>query len=257
MIEKSKPINNPLTIIAIFAALAEVASTVSLKLITPELQYIFIWFVIGFPLLIVLVFFYILCFKTNVLYAPSDYRDDQTFITAIGIQKVAIIGEVREQLDTAKKQILDDVIKEIGDAAEKERESLKELVNQRLSPVQDNVEKYVGDVVGYVTDYYVKGSDGILASINAGKYLILKSLFNSSAGKMSPSELISTVLPVTSADVFSTALLELVKDGFVKEDGGELFITSDSTSTRIAMSKYRSKSIGILSTIRKTKNKGG
>jgi hypothetical protein len=54
MIEKVKAVNNPLTIIAIFAALAEIAGTVALKLVAQDLQGIFIWFVMLFPCLLVL-----------------------------------------------------------------------------------------------------------------------------------------------------------------------------------------------------------
>ena len=38
MLEKMKAVSNPLTIIALFAALAEVAGTVSLKFLDPSLQ---------------------------------------------------------------------------------------------------------------------------------------------------------------------------------------------------------------------------
>ena len=79
MTEKIKSISNPLTIIAIFAALAEINATVSIGLIDKELQYIFIWFVIFFPTLLVLLFFLTLNFNTKVIYAPSDYRDDNSF----------------------------------------------------------------------------------------------------------------------------------------------------------------------------------
>jgi hypothetical protein len=56
MIEKIKAANNPLTIIAIFAALAEVAGTVALGLVDKPLQQTFVWFVMGFPTLLFALF---------------------------------------------------------------------------------------------------------------------------------------------------------------------------------------------------------
>ena len=49
MIEKMKAISNPLTIIAIFAAEAEILGTISLANVDKELQHVFIWFVMLFP----------------------------------------------------------------------------------------------------------------------------------------------------------------------------------------------------------------
>ncbi|MDD4993746.1 MAG: hypothetical protein PHR83_16110 [Paludibacter sp.] len=83
MTENIKKINNPLTIIAIFAALAEVNATVSLGLIPENLQAIFIWFVLAFPTLLVICFFITLNFNARVMYAPSDYKDEKNFLDTI------------------------------------------------------------------------------------------------------------------------------------------------------------------------------
>ena len=80
MIEQIKKINNPLTIIAIFAALAEVNATIAIGLIDKELHNIFIWFIIGFPTILVILFFVTLNYNTKVMYSPSDYREDKTFL---------------------------------------------------------------------------------------------------------------------------------------------------------------------------------
>ena len=47
VIEKVKAVNNPLTIIAFFAALAEVAGTVALAAMDKEIQHVFVWFVMA------------------------------------------------------------------------------------------------------------------------------------------------------------------------------------------------------------------
>lgn len=83
MTEQIKRINNPLTIIAIFAALAEVNATIAISLIDKSLHYIFIWFIIGFPTLLVILFFVTLNYNTGVMYSPSDYREDKTFLDSL------------------------------------------------------------------------------------------------------------------------------------------------------------------------------
>ncbi|WP_156379118.1 hypothetical protein [Rhizobium sp. Root149] len=50
-------VSNPLTIIAIFAALAEVSGTVVLPLLQPETQRAYVWFLILFPTVLVVCFF--------------------------------------------------------------------------------------------------------------------------------------------------------------------------------------------------------
>lgn len=83
MTEKFQKINNPLTIIAIFAALAEINATIAIGLIDKQLHYIFIWFVIGFPTLLVICFFLTLNYNTKVMYSPSDYKDDKSFMDSL------------------------------------------------------------------------------------------------------------------------------------------------------------------------------
>jgi hypothetical protein len=67
MVEKINRVSNPLTITAIFAALAEVNGTIAIGLVRPELQPIFIWFIIGFPTLLILLFFITLNFNPRVI----------------------------------------------------------------------------------------------------------------------------------------------------------------------------------------------
>lgn len=93
MIEKIKAINNPLTIIAIFAALAEVAGTVALATVDKSLQPTFVWFVMLFPTIIVILFFITLNFNPKVLYAPSDFRDEANFLSIFSGQQLIQAGE--------------------------------------------------------------------------------------------------------------------------------------------------------------------
>jgi len=73
-------VSNPLTIIAIFAGTAEAFATGALIALPLEMQSLFIYFVMFFPLVIVVAFFFILVFKPHVLYAPSDFDDQQHFL---------------------------------------------------------------------------------------------------------------------------------------------------------------------------------
>ncbi|MCB6415113.1 FHA domain-containing protein [Faecalimonas umbilicata] len=75
-----KKIQNPLTIIGIFAGIAEVAGTTVLPFVDTELQKIFICYVMGFPLLLVILFFLTLNKNPKVLYAPSDFADEKNFM---------------------------------------------------------------------------------------------------------------------------------------------------------------------------------
>lgn len=76
MIEKISRFSNPLTIIALFSCLAEVAGIVALGLVAKEMQSTFILFLIFFPTLLLITFFVTLNFNSKVLYIPSDFRAD-------------------------------------------------------------------------------------------------------------------------------------------------------------------------------------
>lgn len=85
MIEKIGTIKNPLTIIAIFAAIAEISGTVVLPFIGEAYQGIYIWFLMIFPIVLVVDFFLTLNFNHKVLYAPSDYKDESNFVKSLPV----------------------------------------------------------------------------------------------------------------------------------------------------------------------------
>lgn len=80
MQQKNISIKNPLTIIAIFAGIAEVSGTVVLPFVSASNQALFIYFLIGFPTFLVFCFFITLNFNNRVLYAPSDYKNEDNYI---------------------------------------------------------------------------------------------------------------------------------------------------------------------------------
>jgi len=118
MTEKVKLISNPLTIIAIFAALAEINATVSIGLVEKELQQTFIWFVILFPTLLIVLFFLTLNFNTKVIYAPSDYKTDESF------QQMFLGAPKPDKEINFDKDIIRKTIQELGIQSETSRQSI-------------------------------------------------------------------------------------------------------------------------------------
>ena len=83
MVEKIGPIKNPLTIIGIFAGIAEIGGNGVLPFLSPVNQGIYIWFLIVFPSVLVGMFFLTLNFNHTVLYAPSDYKNEDNFLRSL------------------------------------------------------------------------------------------------------------------------------------------------------------------------------
>ncbi len=84
MIEKIKKVSNPLTIIAIFAGLAEVIGTIALPFLKEGSQDLYVWFLMIFPAVLIFLFFLTLNFNHKVLYAPSDFQDEDNFLKLFG-----------------------------------------------------------------------------------------------------------------------------------------------------------------------------
>ena len=101
-----KKISNPLTIIGMFASIAQVAGTVVLPLVSIDLQMILIRYVIGFPVLLVILFFFVLIYKREALYAPSDFADEKDFLKLFNKQK---FKKAIDKLDETKQNNPDKV----------------------------------------------------------------------------------------------------------------------------------------------------
>jgi hypothetical protein len=140
-IEKIKPVGNPLTIVAIFAALADALSTVALGLINTQLQNVFIWFVMLFPILIVALFFITLNFNATVLYAPKDFVDESHFFKLFSESKKKVKAE-KNNLEKEIDKTAELIIKDTGANREwstDEENKLKTLLSQSLSPDGGNI----------------------------------------------------------------------------------------------------------------------
>ncbi|MFK5883030.1 MAG: hypothetical protein QM489_01670 [Candidatus Izemoplasma sp.] len=82
MLSNFKKVTNPLTIIAIFAGITEVMCSIALYYVSDKNEIWIIQFLVWFPLILVLLFFYTLNFNNKVLYAPSDYSNEDNFMMA-------------------------------------------------------------------------------------------------------------------------------------------------------------------------------
>lgn len=109
MVDKIGHIKNPLTVIAIFAAIAEISGTTVLPFIESKNQEMYIWFLMFFPIGLVGVFFLTLNFNHKVLYAPSDYKDEDNFLKSFGkatTQEKEI--KLREEVEDAENTSSED-----------------------------------------------------------------------------------------------------------------------------------------------------
>jgi hypothetical protein len=82
MLKIKKKITNPMTVIAIFAAISETSAAVSLPFLENKEREIYVWFLIGFPFYLLLLFFVTLNFNYRSLYSPSDFEKDKNFLKA-------------------------------------------------------------------------------------------------------------------------------------------------------------------------------
>jgi DNA-binding MarR family transcriptional regulator len=228
MIEKVKAVNNPLTIIAIFAALAEIAGTIALKIVTPELQGTFVWFVMGFPALLVLLFFITLNFNPKVLYAPSDFRDEENFLTTItGVSNLSQnLAVVQQQLEGATGKIVEDLAAQIGTANQAQIEQLTEIVDNRIDSVKAQIK--------VTKDSAIEIADNYLNAVTTHSELKVLNLF--SGGKELTSKEITLQAGITRQAALRT-LHSLSNKGLVE---GRSFVSEEDGTTKVL---YRLRNI--------------
>jgi hypothetical protein len=120
---------NPLGIIALFISLiyafACAVLGVSLNNLTASNERLpLIWFIIIFPVIILLAFIYLVVNHHEKLYAPSDFRDDNAFIKAMDKKDITIktkneVKELTEVLNNDTNQKDEVSIKDIKEIANK------------------------------------------------------------------------------------------------------------------------------------------
>jgi hypothetical protein len=96
------PIRNPLTLLAVFSGLAEVAASIALTHLPLSIQQIYVWFVMAFPLCLVVPFFWFLWFRPENLYAPGDFRQDPIHLTRRRVRSPASNQKPKQKKEPSK-----------------------------------------------------------------------------------------------------------------------------------------------------------
>ncbi|MDF1691421.1 MAG: hypothetical protein P1U47_03545 [Zhongshania sp.] len=134
-------VKNPLTVIAIFAGTAEISGTAILPFLEAGAQSTYIWFLMLFPFTLIAQFFITLNWNHKVLYAPSDFKDEDHFINIL------------------QKASLKDQIEDFGEEAKTENETLIELEGVDFNADDAWVQKV--DVSSEIKN---PGEDGLLVT---------------------------------------------------------------------------------------------
>jgi DNA-binding transcriptional ArsR family regulator len=179
MVEKIRAVNNPLTVIAIFAALAEVAGTVALGLIDKELQKTFVWFVMAFPFALVLLFYMTLNFNPKVLYAPSDYQNEENFINIlIGKKELLVtIEKLNKQLEITKSQLLE------SSSLKSERKHFEKVVNEQILLLREQLQQAKESAEDFAKEATID------ASPHSKLQALILDLLKNSPKELTPSEI--------------------------------------------------------------------
>lgn len=117
MQEKISLVKNPLTVIAIFASTAEVSGTAILPFLDSNNQSTYLWFLMLFPVVLILMFFITLNKNHRVLYAPSDFLNQDHFV------------------DILKNNTINDSLSKIGDAITQQLASKGTTVTNELHSI--------------------------------------------------------------------------------------------------------------------------
>jgi len=195
MIDKFNKISNPLTIIAIFAGLAEVAGTTALFGVDKDIQATFIWFVMLFPTLIVALFFITLNFNPSVLYAPSDFENDEGFLEALKGRtsvesKIAILEEGVSEFSKHLEEVmgtrgLDQNIEDKNETKKTIRDELNSL-KEKVSVTKEAAQKLSAQTLpksrtqALVLDLIENSSHPLSANDLSSEINIQKSIINAS-----------------------------------------------------------------------------
>lgn|GEM_PF-2656667 len=128
----NKKISNPLTLISIFAGIAEIAGSIVLVQLPEKMQAIFVWFVMGFPLLLVILFFATLIKKPKVLYGPEDFSNDESFLRLH--QTVGLVGTDMGEISTQLQEITS-LVSNLNPTDENNKKSIESRLHEVTSEV--------------------------------------------------------------------------------------------------------------------------
>lgn len=123
---------NPLGIIALFISLiygfASLVLGLSSSNLAPSERIILIWFIVLFPILILITFVFLVIKHHQKLYSPSDFRDDESFLRTFSPEK-KFQEEYRQHLDDAGNSDEAQSTKETKKKSTKEKSNRSEALS--------------------------------------------------------------------------------------------------------------------------------
>ena len=185
---KLPTVKNPMTIVALFAGIAELAGTVVLPFVAGDNQSLYIWYVMLFPVLLVALFFLTLNFNPNVLYAPSDFKDEQNYMDLFrppsATEKVRDVEEklLHDQPTNLASGSKSDAPHDADGVMRVSDGPTKHIINHLLSDVPGGF-KLIEDLVveKLTTEFHVKPRREV-ALVNAPRSPILDAVFEAEEG---------------------------------------------------------------------------
>ncbi|MFR1517737.1 MAG: hypothetical protein ACLSVG_03025 [Clostridia bacterium] len=171
---------NPLGIISIFASLAEVFGTIVLKFLPNNIQLIFVWFVICFPVLIVVLFFFVLFKKPENFYSPDYYKNDNNFLQAIRKtlsnlgNEVANDGTVPQEIREKVQQKINLTEEELSEFDNVENENKISLIIDGTKIEANTVKSFYRSVFDYLTENDIDFEQLLPFKTGSKRYLISK-----------------------------------------------------------------------------------
>jgi hypothetical protein len=156
MIGKVGKVSNPLTIVAIFATIAEVSGSAALPFLREPSQVIYVWFLMFFPGALLVFFFLTLNFNRHVLYAPSDFKDELnyfkfSFQESKAITRVAEAGKPISKRQVGRVSITkDESLQQVIVA--KHDEERYTFLSHEVVPFEKNPKEY--DVILYIAGHF-------------------------------------------------------------------------------------------------------
>lgn len=126
-------VKNPLTMVSVFATISEISMAYVITTLSDKLQEIFIWFVMGFPTVLVFIFFFILYRKPAVFFSPGDYRKEELYVSSIGLAGTDVSGDLRIRKLEDTVAILEDFLEKpkLGAAAQVEYAEVRKSMQRQ------------------------------------------------------------------------------------------------------------------------------
>jgi hypothetical protein len=133
---------NPLWVIFAFFSFSEVVLGVAVFNTVGAIQLALVYFVIAFPVFIATIFFMILWFRPQHLYAPKDFSSDESFLKSMAAARSVRLSQFAENLEVELHQRL----------------VSPQLVNRLSSVKSDQVEGVLRDEADRITDEIKKSA---------------------------------------------------------------------------------------------------